>query len=117
MQRRHFLSVSLAIGAAPIMCSARAASDSRFVYLEATIAQLQARMASRRLTAHTLTAAYLKRIDQIDQHGPKINSIIELYPGALAIAAELDRERRVGRTRSPLHGIPIVLKDNIDTAD
>ena len=62
MQRRYFLSASLAIGAAPIMCSARAAPDNRFAYLEVTIAQLHARMAARRLTAHTLTAAYLKRI-------------------------------------------------------
>ena len=117
MQRRHFLSVSLAIGAAPIICSARAASHSRFAYQEATIAQLQARMTARRLTAHMLTAAYLKRIDQIDRHGPKINAMIEINSDALAIAAELDRERKAGRTRSALHGIPIVLKDNIATAD
>jgi amidase len=74
------------------------------------------------LTSSELTAAYLDRIRELDQTGPKLNSVIELNPDALEIAAELDRERRERGTRqdersSPLHGIPILIKDNIDTAD
>ena len=93
------------------------ANTATFAYSEAEIAQLQARFASGRLTSRTLTAAYLARIDAIDRRGPKLNSIIELNPDALAIAAELDRERKAGKTRGLLHGIPILLKDNVATAD
>lgn len=84
---------------------------------EATIAQLREAMDSRRLTARQIVEMYLARIDAIDRGGPKLNSIMEVNPDALAIAEELDRERAAGTTRGPLHGIPIVLKDNIDTAD
>jgi amidase len=85
--------------------------------LEVTIAELQARMHAGRLTASELVEAYLERIDAIDRHGPKVNSVIQVNPDARAIAAALDRERREKGPRGPLHGIPILLKDNVDTAD
>ena len=84
---------------------------------EATVAELQAQMAARKLTSVQLTSFYLKRIRLIDQKGPVLNSIIELNPDALAMAAFADAERRRGRVRGPLHGIPVLLKDNIDTGD
>ncbi|HXF98457.1 MAG TPA: amidase [Gaiellaceae bacterium] len=84
---------------------------------EVTIAELRAALAAGRETAVSLVNKYLARIQALDRNGPKLNSIIEVNPDALRIAGELDRERRAGRLRGPLHGIPIVLKDNIDTAD
>jgi len=84
---------------------------------EATVARLQADMAAGRLTALRLVRLYLARIEAIDRRGPKLNSVIEVNPDAEAIARRLDDERRRGRVRGPLHGIPILLKDNIDTAD
>ncbi|MSU24667.1 MAG: amidase [Opitutus sp.] len=88
-----------------------------FPFAEATIDDLQARMAAGTLTSHELTAAYLARIAEIDRAGPKLNAIIELNPDALAIAEKLDAERKAGRVRGPLHGIPVLIKDNIATAD
>ena len=84
---------------------------------EASIADLQAAMSRGNLTSVELVNAYLARIKSIDKSGPKINSIIELNPDAKAIAAELDRERKTKGSRGPLHGIPVLLKDNIATAD
>jgi amidase len=84
---------------------------------EWTVADLQAAMQSGRHTAATIIGTYLKRIAAIDNGGPAINSIIELNPDAASIAAERDAERKAGRVRGPLHGIPIVIKDNINTAD
>lgn len=95
----------------------KAVAAAEFTFAETTIEDLQNRMAAGQLTARQLTAAYLERIAQIDHAGPKLNSIIELNPDALAIAEVLDAERKVGKIRGPLHGIPILLKDNIDTAD
>ncbi len=83
----------------------------------ATIADLNAAFADGTLTSEKLTAAYLARIAAYDQKGPVINSIITLNPGALAEARALDAERRAGKIRGPLHGIPVALKDNIDTFD
>ena len=84
---------------------------------ESSIADLQAAMSRGNLTSVELVNAYLARIKSIDKFGPKINSIIELNPDAKAIAAELDRERKTKGSRGPLHGIPVLLKDNIATAD
>ena len=84
---------------------------------EATVADLQAQMASGRLTSVDLTSFYLQRIGQLDEKGPRLNSIIEINPDALSIAAAADAERRRGIVRGPLHGIPVLLKDNIDTGD
>ena len=82
-----------------------------------TIPQLQEKMDSGELTARTLTEYYLQRIKEIDQAGPYLNSVLIVNPDALAIADELDAERQAKGKRGPLHGIPILLKDNIDTAD
>jgi amidase len=84
---------------------------------ELTIADLQSGMASGRYSAHSLARKYLDRIDDIDKHGPAINSVIELNPEALSIAADLDKERKAKGPRGPLHGIPVLIKDNIDTHD
>lgn len=82
-----------------------------------TILDLQTRMARGELTARQLTQYYLDRIERIDHNGPRLNAVIELNPQALEIADALDEERRQGRVRGPLHGICVLLKDNIDTAD
>ena len=74
-------------------------------------------MASGERTARSVTEAYLARIARIDRQGPTLRSVIETNPDALDIADALDRERAAGRVRSPLHGVPILVKDNIDTAD
>jgi amidase len=88
-----------------------------FALDELTIDDLQKRMRDGTDTAHSLAQQYLARIDAIDQRGPSINSVLELNPDALTIAAELDAERKSGKLRGPLHGIPVLIKDNIDTAD
>ena len=84
---------------------------------ELTIADLGAAMAARELTARRLAEMYLARIDALDRDGPRLNSVMEVNPDAIADAEALDRERANGRVRGPLHGVPVFLKDNIDTAD
>ncbi|MCA1592091.1 MAG: amidase [Acidobacteria bacterium] len=84
---------------------------------EATVAELQSGMKSGKFNARSLAEKYLDRIKDVDERGPAINSVIELNPEAPAIAEVLDRERKAGRTRGPLHGVPVLIKDNIDTAD
>jgi len=84
---------------------------------EATVAQLQAMMASGHLTSMDLTKFYIERIISLDQNGPGVNAVIELNPDALALAQNADQMRRHGHVLGPLHGIPILLKDNIDTGD
>ncbi len=92
-------------------------AEVAFPFAEATIDDLQQQMQTGRLTSRDLTAAYLQRIAEVDRAGPKLNAVIEVNPDALAIAAGLDAERKAGKVRGPLHGIPVLLKDNIDTAD
>lgn len=84
---------------------------------EKTIRQLQQAMASGEFTARSLTQLYLDRISQIDKNGPALNAVIEVNPDALAIADRLDEERKSGKIRGSLHGIPVLIKDNIDTRD
>ncbi len=84
---------------------------------EQSISEYQEKMTSGELTARQLAELFLERIDSIDRNGPRLNSVIETNPDALAIASTLDEERRTGKVRSLLHGIPILLKDNIDTHD
>src|SRR5437016_1781993 len=79
--------------------------------------ELQAAMQARTVTSRDLVTMYLARIRMYDQDGPKLNAIIALNPKALDEAAALDAERRAGRVRGPLHGIPIVVKDNYVTED
>lgn len=88
-----------------------------FPLLELSIADLAEKMASGQLTAVSITEMYLERVEAIDRSGPNLNSVIELNPDALRIARQLDQERAEGKTRGPLHGIPVMIKDNIDTAD
>ncbi len=82
-----------------------------------SINDLQKKFESGLLTSRSLTQLYLDRIQKIDKNGPALNSIIEINPDALSIAEALDRERKNKKTRGPLHGIPVLIKDNIDTAD
>jgi len=98
-----------------VLAAASKAAD--FELNELTIADIQTAIASGKLTSHSLTEKYLARIEEIDRRGPAVNSIIELNPDALAIAHGLDKERKDKGTRGPLHGVPVLIKDNIDTAD
>ena len=125
MDRRKFLQSTLLTGAAgafapalaqPVL-SESAPSIPSFELDETTITDLQSAMQSGRLSAHSLAEKYLERIAAIDKNGPAINSIIELNPDALAIADALDKERQAKGSRGPMHGIPVLIKDNIDTAD
>src|SRR5438105_3023131 len=84
---------------------------------EVTLDQLSAQFASGELTSRALTRAYLGRIDSIDRAGPSLRSVLEVNAEALEIAEALDKERAQGHLRGPLHGIPVIIKDNIDTAD
>ncbi len=84
---------------------------------EATIAQLQEAMRKGLSTSVSITQSYIDRIRAIDQQGPALRSVIELNPDALSIAASLDEERKKGKIRGPMHGIPILIKDNINTGD
>jgi len=127
MNRRKFVRSGLLGGVA--LASVRALADDKagsgdavrppqsFELDEATINDLQTGMASGKYTAQSLTQKYLDRIAEIDKNGPGINSVIETNPEALAIAAALDNERKTGRVRGRLHGIPVLIKDNIDTHD
>jgi amidase len=93
------------------------AASAAFDLEEATLADLQARMAAGKETARSLVEKYTARIAQLDRQGPALRSVIELNPDAITIADELDAERKQKGTRGPLHGIPILIKDNIATAD
>jgi amidase len=114
------LSIS-AFATSPNMSSAKRNEgkkvDDDFELQEATIDWLQQKMQSGQYTSVDITNQYFKRIAAIDKNGPKLNAVIELNPDALGIAAALDKERKEGKLRGPLHGIPILIKDNIDTGD
>ena len=95
----------------------RARQQGTFDLEEATVASLRGEMESGRRTARSIAEAYLGRIEAVDRNGPVVNSVIEVNPDAIGIADERDTERKAGRVRGPLHGIPVLIKDNIDTAD
>jgi amidase len=131
MDRRKFLrngslaGISLSVfsfkgadeGAADRVAADWAAADKDFPLMEATIGDLQEKMAGGSLSSVAITKEYLKRIEQIDKKGPALNAVIELNPDALSIAAAMDAERKAGRLRGPMHGIPVLIKDNIDSGD
>ena len=108
---------SLPDGAGPSARAKRMAESRAFELDEITIGELQDGMKSGKFTARSLVAKYLARIEEIDKRGPAINSIIEINPDAAAIAEALDTERKEKGARGPLHGIPVLIKDNIGTAD
>lgn len=97
--------------------TAAVAGTDDFPLLEATVGELQAMMESGERTAKAITQLYLDRIAAIDDAGPELNAVIEANPAALSIAERLDQERAEGQVRGPLHGIPVLIKDNINTAD
>ena len=94
-----------------------ASTEDDFELNEITISELQAKMESGKYSSEQITKLYLDRIEAIDKNGPKLNAIIEINPEALNIAKAMDTERKEGKIRGNLHGIPILIKDNIDTAD
>ena len=108
----------LLINTVALFCVIVIPSYSRAFELdEATIMDLQERMRIGTYTSRSIVEMYLKRVEEIDKKGPAIRSYLEINPDAVAIADQLDQERRDGQIRGPLHGIPILLKDSIDTAD
>src|SRR6476661_4528547 len=128
--RRAFLGQAAALGAAAFAhtppgarvhwlrsLTSVAQRTEPFQFDEASVTQLQAEMAAGRLTSRAVTEHYLQRIAELDRKGPNLHSIIETNPEAPRLAEELDRERTLKGPRGPLHGIPVILKDNIDTAD
>ena len=125
MNRRKFVRTGLLSGVALATVTnladsatgSASTSPPAFELDELTISDLSQGMAKGQYTAQSITRTYLDRIDSIDKRGPAINSIIELNPDALAIADTLDAERKAGRVRGPLHGIPVLIKDNIGTHD
>ncbi len=92
-------------------------SNAIFELDEETIGSLREKLASGKYTSEQLVQLYLKRIEAIDKNGPLLNSVIEVNPDAVAIAVAMDKELKAGKSRGPLHGIPVLIKDNIDTAD
>ena len=131
MNRRHFLKNGSLAGitittlgitsctqpAPGIKKNETAAVNDEFELNEITIDQLQKKMQDGSYTAKSITEKYLKRIDAIDRKGPALHAVIEINPDALAIADKMDAERKAGKIRGPLHGIPVLIKDNINTAD
>ncbi len=128
MERRKFLLSSLIGGAAvsvPFINACKPAPPKETSQVtsyesdldEVTITQMQEWLKSGKYTSESIVNTYLERIQNIDKSGPALNSIIEINPDAAAIARKLDEERKSGKVRGPLHGIPIVIKDNIDTSD
>ena len=130
MQRRDFIKTgsvagltTLVVGACNTVPSAKKEDEKSdgfkddFELNEVTIDALQQKMQNKEYTSRSITELYLKRIDAIDKAGPKLNAVIQLNPDALDMADAMDKERANGKVRGPLHGIPILIKDNIDTGD
>ena len=111
------MKTTLSIAAALLLALPSRAQNVPTNFNEATVAELQAMMSSGQLTSVQLTQYYIDRIVGLDQNGPGVNAVIELNPDALAIAKSLDMERAKGKVRGPMHGIPVLVKDNIDTGD
>ncbi len=116
MDRRRFLATTGALSLVAAVGELRAAS-SAFDPTEQSIAALMRALAGGTATSEALTVAYLRRIARFDHHGPEYRSVLALNPNALNDARVLDSERKSGKLRGPLHGIPIIVKDNIETHD
>jgi amidase len=133
MQRRNFIKTSsiagLTLGSITVSAAGLVSHQQNgrknetidisddFVLNEVTIDMLQQKMQSKEYTSRAITDLYLKRIAAIDKSGPMLNAVIEINPDALTIAEAMDRERAAGNVRGPLHGIPVLIKDNISTGD
>lgn len=132
MNRRNFIKQSSAAGIASSigLTSCNKSSENKklrvfdsasfkdeFILNELTIDELQEKMKAGDLTSRSITDLYLNRIEEIDRKGPKLNAVIELNPDAQSNADAMDNERKSGKIRGPLHGIPVLIKDNIDTGD
>jgi len=131
MERREFLQIAVAGGSALAAAglsscagltvgsrtTAGGSAAAPFALGESTLSELQADMQSGKRTARSITELYLDRIEKIDGRGPSLKSVIEVNPDAARIADRLDQERRQGLVRGPMHGIPVLIKDNIGTAD
>lgn len=126
MKRRSFLQLAAVSGTSLLVLPSLASRSGKaeafahagnFELDELSLSDLQAGMASGRFTAVSLVRKYSDRIEKIDRHGPSLRAVVEMNPDALEIARELDRERKANRVRGPLHGIPVLIKDNIDTHD
>jgi amidase len=119
MRRRHLVlatPASLLFARGPLMAATRTSASS-FAHEEGNAVALARAMSEGRLSAERLVRDCLARIDAVDRHGPRLRSVIELNPDAVAIAKALDGERKAGRVRGPLHGLPVLVKDNIATGD
>ncbi|HLN54647.1 MAG TPA: amidase family protein, partial [Bacteroidales bacterium] len=101
---------------APVNKEKPTATDTSWLE-EMTISRLQEGYASGKYTVKDVVNAYLERIEELDDNGPMLNSVITINPDAIMIAEQLDAELAAGKSRGPLHGIPVLLKDNIDTHD
>src|SRR5262245_23586799 len=133
MDRRKFIESTLVAGTLGLSgCSGARTSEpqqasgkdappdqgpSPFELDEATVASLQDAMKSGKYSARSITEMYLQRIDALDKKGPSLHSVIETNPDAIKIAEDLDAERKAKGPRGPLHGIPVLIKDNIDSSD
>ncbi|MGN6353748.1 MAG: amidase [Parafilimonas sp.] len=128
MQRRNFLKHTSVAGLvfSPVFKTSSSVGVEKntpenniddFELDEATIDMLQQAMQSGKYTSRRITELYLKRIEAIDKNGPKLNAVIEINPDALKIAGAMDAERKAGKIRGPMHGIPVLIKDNINTGD
>ncbi len=130
MKRRDFISTgTIAAVSIPLILNSSCKEDSKskkektqmekddFELKEITIQQFQEKMKNGTYTSEQITNLYLKRIEAIDKNGPKLNAVIEINPDAVDIAKAMDKERKDGKVRGALHGIPILIKDNINTAD
>jgi amidase len=123
MERREFvvagiaLTASLPLGTAQTAVRRVVAPGLEDALDDLTITAARAEFAAGRLTSRALTEHYLMRIRTLDADGPRVNSVIEVNPDALTLADTADAERRAGKTTGPLHGMPVLIKDNIDTAD
>jgi amidase len=130
MHRRNFLKTTSVAGVTALVAGAcnTVSTDKKedqkdenshddFELNEITIDALQQKMQNKEYTSRSITELYLKRIDAIDKAGPKLNAVIEVNPDAVSIADAMDMERANGKVRGPLHGIPVLIKDNINTGD